>query len=106
MKLSYLEQASDYDVEKWLTEELKLTPYQKELLLDREIVRFSPFYFYQRKKKEEVSALWRLTIIPFVIYYILAICFTPIKWLFTGKLGYGRNFIDNFHSKWVRKMGF
>ena len=53
MKLSYLERASDYDVEKWLNEELKLTPYQKELLNEREIVRFSPFYFYQRKKKEE-----------------------------------------------------
>ncbi len=86
MNLSYLEQASDYDVEKWLTEELKLTTYQKELLLDRELIRLSPFYFYQRKKKEEVSALWRLTVVPFVIYYILAVCFMPIKWLFTKKI--------------------
>lgn len=32
MELTQLERASEYDVKKWMEEELKLTPYQKEKL--------------------------------------------------------------------------
>jgi|ERR1700741_354872 len=106
MKFSYLRRASDHEVEKWLTESLDLTAYQKEKLRDREIVRFSSFYFYKTQKKEKVSVLWRLSIIIYPVYYLLAVCFLPIKWIFTGTWGYGRNFVDNFHSKWTRKLGF
>ncbi len=106
MKITDLERASEWDLKKWLEEELQLTPYQKNKLADGDLIRMSPFYFCQRPKKEKASLLWRLSIIFFVVYYILAILFSPIKWIFTGKLGYGRNFIDNFHSKWVRKIGF
>lgn len=104
MKLSRLKRASNYEVEQWLIKSLELTPYQKEKLLDREIVRFGGFYFYNIEKEEKVSFLWRLTIILFPVYLLLIFCFLPVKWIFTGKWGYGRNFIDNFHSKWVRKL--
>ncbi len=106
MKFSNLERANNYEVEKWLNDNLELTPRQQELLYDRELVRYSQFYFYKMNKTEKVSLFWRITIIPFIIYFILVICIVPIKWLFTGKLGYGRNFIDKFHSKWLRKIGF
>lgn len=28
----------------------------------------------------------------------------PIKWIFTGKWGYGQKFYDNFHAKWTTKL--
>lgn len=105
MKISYLIRASDYEVREWLEKELDLIPYQKEKLNNNEIIRFSNLYFYKIPKKEKVSRLWRLTILFFPIYYLLAFCFLPINFIFTGKWGYGRNFIDKFHSVWVRKIG-
>lgn len=104
MKLSSLTPASDHEVEKWLKEKLDLTDYQKEKLRDREIIRFAPFYFYKRAKPEKVGILWRLTIIFFAVYLILLFCSLPFKMIITGKWGYGRKFIDNFHNKWVRKL--
>jgi hypothetical protein len=104
MKISYLERASDYEVRQWLEKELDLTPYQKQKLYDKEIIRFSPFYFYRDSKNKKSSILWRLTILVFPIYYLLAFCFLPINFIFTGKWGYGRDFIDKFHSVWVRKI--
>lgn len=105
MKLTHLERASDYEVEKWLSEILALTPYQKSQIQEMELVRFSKFYFYRQPKKQKASFLWRLTIILYPIYLLLLVLFLPFKWMATGKWGYGRNFIDNFHSKWVRKLG-
>jgi len=105
MKLSYLERASDYEVRQWLESELDLTPYQKEKLYKSEIIRLSNFYFYKIPKKEKVSILWRLSIIIYPFYFLLAISFLPIKFIFTGKWGYGRDFIDKFHSVWIRKIG-
>lgn len=106
MKLSQLEKASEFEVHKWLENSIvELTVYQKEKLIDDEIIRLSPFYFYKRPKKEKVSILWRLTLLIFPVYLLLIICLNPIKWIFTGKWGYGQKFLDNFHSKWVRKLG-
>jgi hypothetical protein len=104
MRLSNLKRASDYDVEKWLTEELNLTPYQKEKMRDRELIRFTPFDFYEDKQKEKISPLWRITIFFFPIYLILLYIGLPFTMLFTGKWGYGRNFIDNFHNVWTYKL--
>lgn len=106
MKLSYLQRSSDFKVKDWLKEELELNQYQISRLMDSDMVRLSPFYFYERAPKEKVSILWRLTAILFLIYYIIMVCFLPFNWMFTGKWGYGRDFIDKFHSKWVRKLGF
>ncbi len=105
MKLSRLERAPDYDVVKWLDKKLNLTAYQKDKLSQEEIMRWSPFYFYKLPERKKVSILWRLTLPIFPIYLLLVVIFNPIKWMFTGKWGYGRNFIDNFHNKWVRKLG-
>lgn len=104
MKLSRLKIASYYDVEKWLEKSLELTPYQKQKLHNEEIVRFSRFYFYEHKKENKVSVLWRLTIFFYLVYIILLVCFLPIKWLFTGKWGYGDSFLYKFHYKWVHKL--
>lgn len=104
MRLSNLKEASDWDVEKWLAEELDLTPYQKEKMKSSELVRFSPFEFYEPKAKEKISPLWRLTIFIFPIYLILLYIGLPFTMLFTGKWGYGRKFIDKFHGVWVYKL--
>ncbi len=105
MKLTQLERVDDFQVQKWLEKSIDLTVYQKEKLRNNETIRFSPFYFYRRPEKQKINILWRLTIIIFPFYLLLIILFAPIKFIFTGKWGYGRNFIDNFHSKWVRKIG-
>jgi hypothetical protein len=99
--LSNLERASDHEVERWLEEELKLTPYQKSKLKNEGIIRHSFIYFYKDKSSKKSSFLWRLTIIPYVFYYITLFCFLPINFLITSRWGYGRNFMDKFHSKWV-----
>ena len=44
-KLHRYKQAENYEVDKWLIESLKLTPYQQDVLRTEEIVRFSKFTF-------------------------------------------------------------
>lgn len=104
MNLSNLKKASDYSVEEWLTKSLDLTPYQRSKMRTSEMVRFSNFYFYEEKQKEKVSFLWRFTIIFWPIYFILLCIGYPFTMVFTGKWGYGRGFVDNFHSKWANKL--
>lgn len=107
MKLSQLERANEWEVSKWLEENIvELTPYQKQKLSDHEVLRFSPFYFYKRSEQRKVSILWRFSIILYPIYIIAILLFNPIKWILTGKWGYSQKFFDNFHAKWNRKMGF
>lgn len=104
MRFSRLKRAHDFDVIKWLENSLELTDQQKQKLYDQEIVRFSPYYFYKKAEKKKVGFLWRLTLIAYPIYWILLFCFMPIKAIITGKWGYGRNFIDKFHNKWLQKL--
>jgi hypothetical protein len=105
MKLTNLEPAHDYEVMEWLEKAIpELTAYQKERIRDDETIRFAPYEFYKRREKENVSFLWRLTILVFPIYWILAFSFLPIKMIFTGKWGYGQKFYDNFHGAWMHKL--
>ncbi len=106
MRLSRLEEASEYEFREWMEKSnLNLTPYQKEKLRDSEMLRHSPYYLYKKPKAESVSFLWRFTLILFPIYLLIIIVLNPIKWIFTGKWGYGQTFLDKFHYKWVRKLG-
>jgi hypothetical protein len=104
MKISNLKRAHDLEVQKWMEDNLNLNPYQKEKLRNDEIVRFAPYYFY-KIEKSKTSFIWRLTLPLFVPYWIILFIGLPFNFLITGKWGYGRGFIDKFHSKWVRKLG-
>lgn len=104
MNLSRLKKASDYKVTEWLEEELKLTPYQKQKIYDKELIRFSPFYFYEIKQKEKISFLWRLTILLFPIYYLIMLIGLPINMIITGKWGYSQDFLEKFHYSWLNKL--
>jgi hypothetical protein len=106
MKLHNLERAQEIEFNQWLTKELELTQYQREVLHNKELIRFSCFYLYKKADKVGTNILWRLSIVPFIIYFILLGCFIPIYFIITGKWGYGRKFMDKFHSVWVRKIGF
>ena len=66
---SQLKKAPEYKVQEWLEKKLELTNYQKSKLYNEEIIRFSPFYFYERKQKEKISILWRFTLIFFPFYF-------------------------------------
>ena len=105
MKLTNLEPAWDSEVESWLIEKLEMTPYQKSKLIDSELVRKAPFKFYKRPKKDKISVWWRLTLPLFPVYIVLLFLTLPIKFMFTGKWTYGQKFYDNFHAKWIRKLG-
>lgn len=105
MNLSNLRRASDWEVEKWLKDNLDLTPYQEEKLTDNETVRFSPFYFYQHVKAPKAAIIWRLTLPFYCLYWLILLMSLPMAFIFTGKWGYGRGFYDKFYAPWHRKIG-
>lgn len=102
-RLSRLKQASDYKVEQWLIEELKLTPYQKEILRNEELVRFSDFYFFEQREKEKSNIFWRFTLPFYGVFLLLLIIFLPINFLFTGKFGY-KNKLYSIVQYWKNKL--
>jgi len=103
MNLHNLQKVPDYKVKKWLEESIRdLTPYQKQKMFDDEIVRWSPFEFYEKRKV--VSNFWfRLTIIfiPFV-WLILAIGL-PVKFIISGQWGYEKKTIQ-WYDTWISKI--
>lgn len=104
MKLTKLKQSNDYDVHKWLEEELELSPYQKSKMRKSEMLRYSKFYFYEDNKEEKPFLLWRLTL-PLIPIYIISIwAFSLCKWIFTGNNTISQNFLHNFHYKWMNKL--
>lgn len=105
MKLTNLKPASDYEVQKWLEKSLELTPYQKERLRDRELIRLSPFYFYERRETKKISILFRLTIFLVPVYLLLLLIALPVYWVFSNQWGFGQKYYDNFHAKWLHKLG-
>lgn len=104
---SRLEQASNYEVEKWLDEKIVgLTDYQKKRISDDEIVRFSDFEFYKQTVFKPVSILWRLTMPFFFLLWILLFIGLPFSFLVIGEWGYNQKFIDKFYARWMRKLNF
>ena len=91
-----IEKVSDWDVEKWLTKELDLTPYQQSRMKDRELIRFAPFDFYKNKKRVK-NAWLRITILLFPFVWVLLFFGMPIYFIFTGAWGYKEK-----HIKWYR----
>lgn len=104
MNLTRLKKADDYEVEKWLKEKLDLTDYQVSKMRLEEIIRFSKFKFYKQAKEKQTNILWRVSLLPYTVYYLLLLIGLPFTFLFTGKWGYSRKFYDSFHSVWVRKI--
>jgi len=105
MNLTRLKKADNCEVQKWLKEKLNLTDYQISKMRDEEILRFSKFKFYKQTKETPTNILWRISLIPYVAYYILLLIGMPFTFLFAGKWGYSQKFYDGFHSPWVRKLG-
>lgn len=103
MQFHQLKRASDYEVEQWLVKKLELTPYQRDILFNQEIVRFSPFKFYQSRQKEKVPFWWRLTIFPLLLFIVLLFLWLPFNLIFTGRCGYGDKVYRVF-AAWQRKV--
>ena len=103
MNLHNLQKVPDYRVKKWLEESIRdLTPYQKQKIFDDEIIRFSPFEFYEKRKV--VSSFWiRLTIIFIPFVWLLLFIGLPFKFIVTGQWGYGKKML-NWYDKWVSKV--
>ena len=103
MNLHDYKKASDYDVQKWLEESIKLTPYQIEKLRDDEILRFSPFQFMEKRKKTN-SLLLRLTILIIPFVWIILFIGLLFNYLFTGKWGYGYDSLK-WYDQWRSNVG-
>lgn len=104
MRLTNLQPASHLEVRDWLEKTLELTPYQKEKIRIREIVRFAPFEFYKRRNDLKAHPLWRLTLLLLPVYLVLIYGSLPFNWMLTGRWGYGQKFYDNFHARWMNKL--
>ena len=104
MNLSRLKKASNYEVEKWLIDELKLTNDQQRIMRDKELIRWSPFDFYKDKQKESVSFLCRFTMILIPIYIILVWTYNPLQFIVSGKWGINQAFLNKFHYPWMGKL--
>ena len=107
--MRYLHQykrTSSLKVQKWIENNIpELTAYQKETIRYDEMIRFSPFYWYEKRQKEKVNPLFRLTIIPFFVIMLILLIGLPVNFLFVGRWGYG-NKMFNTLSKWQNKLGF
>jgi len=104
MKLSKLEKARDYEINEWLQKNLQLTPYQCDLLRDKELVRFSSFYYYKIKKRQKVSFLWRFTLLVYPLWWLLLVVLSFFKFLVTGEFGYSSEFLDKYLHYWQNKI--
>ena len=105
-KLHRYEEAENYEIDKWLTESLELTPHQQDILRTEEIVRFSKFIFLKRRVQKKPNLFWRLSSVLYIIFNILLFIGLPFTYLFTGSIGYNMSFYDKYISVWRNKIGF
>ena len=102
MKLINLKRASDLEVQRWIFDNVpNLTKYQKERIRDDEIVRFSPYHFYKKRKKVD-NVFIRLSVIFMPIVWTILFIGIPFNFFITGKWGYKR--ID-WYCKWANACG-
>jgi len=104
MNLSNLKRANNSDVEKWFLKSIpEITPYQRSIIDENEIIRTSPYYFF--KSKKYVSNVWlRFSLFALLIVFIILIIGLPFTFFITGKWGYDYEKIKWFH-KWSDKCG-
>jgi hypothetical protein len=103
--LSNRERASDYEVEGWLQDKLQLTPYQRSILRDQEILRFSKFRFFKYRPKVSTSLWWRLTILLWPVVWVLLLLGLPFTMIVRGRWGYSEPFLQKFIRPWAYKIG-
>lgn len=73
----------------------------------RDFIENERFVIVKWHKPTIGSPLFRLTVIVYILVYMIILISMPIKWLFTGKIYYEYNSkIIVFMVKWVRKLGF
>ncbi len=104
IKLSRYKKASEYEVKDWFHKNLpELSPYQKSKL-DSEFFRDTPYRFFKWEEESKTSLWWRMTLPLWPIYAFLAIIFVTFRWMFTGKSGLPRKWLDNYHYPWAKKL--
>ncbi len=105
MNLIDLEKVSDYKVEEWIEKSIpNLTDYQKQVIRDKEIVRFSPYYFMVRRKKTN-NIFIRFTILFMLPVLLLLIIGLPFNYFITGSWGYKSERMK-WYGRWVNSCGF
>jgi len=104
MEFHRYKKASDYEVYDWIKKSIpELTNYQKQKIYDNEIVRFSKFEFYKRRKRVS-NIWWRLSAVFFPITWILIFISLPINFILTGDWGYSFKTLEWFNI-WKNNIG-
>lgn len=102
MKLHNFKKAYTYKVHEWLFSSIpELTKYQKERIINDEIVRFAPFEFMEKRKRIK-SFWWRLTIIFIPVIWILLVAGLPINFIIKGYWGYSKL---KWFNEWMNRVG-
>lgn len=105
MKLINLKKVMDYEVREWIESSIPdLSPYQKEAIRDKQIIKFAPFYFMKPRKKIDSIPL-RFTIIFLLPVLLIIIISLPFNFLITGNWGY-KDGQMSWVSKWITSCGF
>lgn len=100
--MNNLEEVKGKEFREYLIENLKLTPYQIEILEKENILEYSEYYIY--KQKESVESLWwRLSLPFFCVVYIILLFLLPLNFIVEGTWGYRRKYIFWF-LEWMDKM--
>ena len=109
MKLVNLKPASESKVEKYLIDKLNLSSYQKEKLIQGEVIRFSPFLIYERVDNPKTSILWRLTIVFYFLWLLLSVVFAAVRWVLFGRFYYNKTDrmyrVTDFWAKKLNRVG-
>ena len=99
-----LKKVENYEVDNWLKTRIReLSPYQKEMMYNDDIVRSAPFYFMERRKKVN-SVFLRFSIVFMFPVLLALIVGLPFNFFVTGSWGYDHEKIK-WYSKWVSACG-
>ncbi len=66
----------------------------------------SNYIILEKKEPYKPTFLWRLTLVPFILFVVLMWVITPFKWLITGTSSfdiYSKKFI--WYRKWCQRIG-
>lgn len=90
MDLHNLKPASSREIRDWIYEMVpELTVYQKEKIRQYDLRCCLDLYFF--KEKNRVYNIWlRLTILPFILVWIILFIGLPINFIITGNWGYSK----------------
>lgn len=104
-KMYNLKEAKLREFENFLVKELELTNRQIDILKEDSIIKYSPYYIYEKKQELKSNFLIRLSILIFPFWFFILFCGLPFNWIITKSWGYPNNIAEALIGKWANKLG-